>query len=58
MYKNYNWSQVIFTDEKTFSQFSKPKKVWRKKSETIKAPTVKHPAKVYAYGCFTENGFG
>ena len=27
-HKNNNWTNVIFTDETSFSQFSKPKKVW------------------------------
>jgi transposase len=53
-----DWSKVIFTDETTFSQFSKPKKVWRSKSEIVKAFTVKHSAKVHVYGCFSEKGFG
>ena len=49
---------MIFTDETTISQFSQPKKVWRYKGEKIKAPTVKHSAKVHVYGCFSEKGFG
>ena len=53
-----DWSKVIFTDETTISQFNKPKKVWRYKSEKVKAPTVKHSAKVHVYGCFSEKGFG
>ena len=56
--KKTDWSKIIFTDETTFSQFSKPKKVWRQRGEKIKAPTVKHSAKVHVYGCFSEEGFG
>jgi transposase len=56
--KKTDWSKIIFTDETTISQFSKPKKVWRYKGEKIKAPTVKHSAKVHVYGCFSEKGFG
>lgn len=56
--RNTDWSKIIFTDETTVSQFSKPKKVWRKKGEIIKVPTVKHPGKVHVYGCFSEKGFG
>ena len=55
---NIDWSMVIFTDETTFSQFGKPKKVWRQKGEIIKVPTVKHSGKVHVYGCFSEKGFG
>lgn len=56
--KKTDWSKVIFTDETTISQFSQPKKVWRYKGEKVKAPTVKHSAKVHIYGCFSEKGFG
>src|SRR5579871_4072660 len=56
--KKTDWSKVIFTDEITISQFSKPKKVWRYKGEKVKAPTVKHSAKVHVYGCFLEKRFG
>src|SRR5579871_2228835 len=56
--KNTDWSKVIFTDKTTISQFNKPKKVWRQRGEIIKAPTVKHSAKVYVYRCFSEEEFG
>ena len=56
--KKNNWMNVIFTDETTFSQFGKPKKVWRQRGEIVKVPTVKHPIKVHVYGCFSEKGFG
>src|SRR4030081_876099 len=55
---NMDWSMVIFTDETTISQFSKPKKVWRQKREIIKVPTVKYSAKVHVYGYFSEEEFG
>ena len=56
--KNMDWSKVIFTDETSISQFSKPKNVWRQKGEIIKVPTVKHSGKVHVYGCLSEKGFG
>ena len=56
--KKTDWSKIIFTDETTISQFSKPKKVWRYKDEKVIAPTVKHSAKVHVYECFSEKGFG
>jgi transposase len=56
--RNTDWSKVIFTDETTISQFSKPKKVWREKGEIVKAHTVKHSLKVHVYGCFSKKGFG
>ena len=49
---------MIFIDETIISQFSKPKKVWRKKGEIVKAPIVKHSAKVYVYGYLSGKGFG
>ena len=57
-HKKQDWSKIIFTDETTFSQFNKPKTVWRSKGEIVKAPTVKHSAQVHVYGCFSEKGFG
>ena len=56
--KNNDWSNIIFTDEITISQFGISKKVWRQKGEIIKVPTVKHSAKVNVYDCFSEKGFG
>ena len=56
--KNNDWSNIIFTDETTISQFGISKKVWRQKGEIIKVPTVKHSAKVHVYGCFSEKEFG
>src|SRR5579871_1335765 len=56
--KKTDWSKIIFTDETTISQFSKPKKVWRQREEIIKSPTVKYSIKVHIYGCFSEEGFG
>ena len=55
--RNNDFSNVIFTDETTITQFSKPKKVWRKKGEIIKAPTVKHSVKVHVYGCLSKKKF-
>jgi transposase len=56
--RNTDWSKVIFTDETSITQFSRPKKVWRYKGEIVKAYTVKHSGKVHVYGCFSEKGFG
>src|SRR5579871_1062890 len=56
--KKTDWSKIIFTDETTISQFSKPKKIWKYKGEKVKALTVKHSAKVHIYRYFSEKGFG
>src|SRR5579871_6597976 len=56
--KKTDWSKIIFTDETTIYQFSKPKKVWRYKGEKVKVLTVKYSIKVHVYGCFLEKGFG
>src|SRR5579871_2612063 len=52
--KNTDWSKVIFTNKTTFSQFNKPRKVWRQKGEIIKTLTVKYSEKVHIYECFLE----
>src|SRR5579871_6135099 len=56
--KKTDWSKVIFTDETTIFQFSKPKKVWRYKGKKVKVPIVKHSIKVHVYRYFSEKGFG
>ena len=55
---NRDWSNVIFTDEASFSAYSYSKKVWRLKGKKSIVRTVKHPVKVHAWGCFSERGFG
>jgi hypothetical protein len=56
--RNTDWSKVIFTDEISISQFSRPKKVWRQKGEIVKVPTVKHSGKVHVYRYFSKKRFG
>jgi len=57
-YKNFNFNQVIFTDESSFYIFNNVKRVWRTPWEQVVVRTVKHCAKVHAWGCFSANGFG
>src|SRR5579871_382676 len=56
--KKTDLSKIIFIDETTIFQFSKPKKVWRYKSEKVKALIVKYSAKVHVYRYYLEKGFG
>jgi transposase len=53
-----DWSNVIFTDEVTFSTYSYKKKLWRLPNKKYVVRTVKHPDKVHAWGCFSSKGFG
>lgn len=55
---NRDWSNIIFTDESSFIVRSYYKKAWSQKGEQILQRTVKHPAKVHVYGCFSSKGFG
>jgi len=57
-HQDFNWDQVIFTDESTFHlnqphprtwQWSGQRKLWR---------SVKHPLKLNVWGCFSSSGFG
>jgi transposase len=53
-----DWSAVIFTDEATFSLFRSTKRSWQMKGHRTVFRTVKHPAKVHIWACFSANGFG
>ncbi|CAF1683145.1 unnamed protein product, partial [Adineta ricciae] len=57
-HKNYNWNNVIFTDEKTFKLGNSGRKVWRFPGVKKVVRTVKHPPKLHVWGCFSRNGFG
>ena len=57
-HQDFDWDQVIFTDESTFHlnqphprtwQWSGRRKLWR---------SVKHPLKLNVWGCFSSSGFG
>jgi transposase len=53
-----DWSNVVFTDEVTFSTYTYKKHVWRLPNEKHVIRSVKHPAKLHAWGCFCSKGFG
>ena len=53
-----DFENIIFTDESTFRLFGFKKKVWRRAGEPFVVRTVKHPAKVNVWGCFSSKGFG
>ena len=54
-YKNFNFNQVIFTDESSFYTFNNVKRVWCKPWEQVVVRTVNNCAKVHAWGCFSTN---
>lgn len=53
-----NWDNVIFTDEASFWCFLHPRKAWTVQGKRMVQRTVKHPAKVHVWGCFSVHGFG
>jgi transposase len=65
-YKNWTqqqWSNVMFSDESTFSQFGlrhslvrRPPNARYKIQYTV--PTMKHPQKIMVWGCFSMKGRG
>ena len=57
-HRNFDFSKVIFTDETTFLLFSKKRRIWQLRGARKVFRAVKHPTKVHAWGCLSENGFG
>ena len=53
-----DWTNVVFSDEATFSTYTYHRKLWRLPSKKYVVRTVKHPAKVHIWGCFSNYGFG
>lgn len=53
-----DWSNVIFTDEVTFSTYTYKKYIWRLPNSKHVVRSVKHPVKLHAWGCFCSKGFG
>lgn len=54
---NAFWDSVVFTDEKVFTLFSGPKKLWVDKGHTPPPiRTVKHPPKIMVHGAFCGKG--
>ncbi|CAI2186031.1 13179_t:CDS:2 [Funneliformis geosporum] len=56
-HKNFDWNQVIFTDESTFQLYTSKKKVWQFPGRKKVFRSVKHPPKVHVWGCFSASGF-
>jgi transposase len=57
-HKDFDWSQVIFSDESTFRLNQQTKKVWQFPGKRKVFRSVKHPLKVNVWGCFSASGFG
>jgi transposase len=57
-HKNFDWRKVLFTDESTFYLNRPAGKTWNLPGKRKVVRTVKHPAKVHVWGCFSASGFG
>jgi hypothetical protein len=57
-YKGIDWKRIVFTDECSFHMKQVIRRVWKKRGEKVYVSTVKHPVKVHAWVCFSQNGFG
>ena len=55
---NYDWSQVMFTDETTVFLNRVTTKAWQFPGAKKVLRTIAHPLKVHIWGCFSINGFG
>lgn len=51
-------NNVIFSDEASFWAWSPITHTWCTQSNKFIQRTVKHPAKVHVWGCFSKQGFG
>lgn len=49
----YDWSSVVFTDESSFWVCNTIRRAWSEKGNFIIQRTVKHPAKLHVWGCFS-----
>ena len=57
-HQGQDWKKVIFSDEKTFFFMKQGRLLVRRYSnETVVRPTVKHPPKLYIWGCFCYSHF-
>ena len=54
-HRNFDFSKVIFTDETTSLVFSKNRRIWQLRGTRKVFRTVKHPTKLHAWGCLSEN---
>lgn len=55
-YVEFDWDKIIFTDELTFRLNHTTRKSWRFPWRRKIFRTVKHPAKVNVWGCFSSKG--
>ncbi len=57
-HEDFDWGNVIFTDETTILLDRPPARLWQKRGARRPWRTVKHPLKVHLWGCFPKHGFG
>jgi transposase len=55
---NRDWTNVLFSDETTYSTFMGPKRYWLKPDEEYPIEKPKHPAKLNFFGSMGDPGFG
>lgn len=55
-YKNYNWEDVVFSDESIFEFNSKPPKLLCRKGQRKSIPMAKHPASTMIWGGISLRG--
>jgi len=53
-----DWSQIIYSDESTFRVTYHRRRIWKRRGQVRVIRTVKHPAKINLWGCFSAAGFG
>lgn len=55
-YQNYNWDNVIWSDETTISiQPNTISKIWIHKNDTVIKRVVKYPLTIHIWGCIIKN---
>ena len=57
-HKEYDWDRIIFSDESSFWVGNTLKRAWSEKGGNLIQRSVKHPAKLHVWGCFSKLGFG
>jgi transposase len=49
-YRNYDWRNVLFSDEKTFCHGTAPTRCWQKPGQRVTRAVSRHPSKLHVWG--------
>jgi transposase len=49
-YRNYDWCNVLFSDEKTFCLGTAPTRCWQKPGQRVTRAVSRHPSKLHVWG--------